>query len=1025
MTPPGRAPHRRRPAFFHADAGGKLVTETHHGGQPGMKPIAELETFEHESARFDSLMAFRIQNVLLVSSLYDIYNLREDGQLTDMLLSEYAEFRLSSAPAIRRVDSGRSALAALEESDFQLVIVLRALSDIDPAAFSREAKALRPDIPVVLLAFHHRELERTRDHAGKAFDNIFIWNGEPKMLLTIIKLVEDKVNVADDTEQVGVRVIILVENSVRFYSSYLPLMYAEIMRQTSALMSESINSAARRVRMRARPKILLAENFEDAIGLYERYRDYLLGVISDIRFPRGGRSDSDAGIELARRIKEEVADLPILLQSSDEGKAAAVEACGAAFLNKQSPKLLTELGAFINRNFGFGDFVFRLPGGTELMRAHNFRELQECVARVDIRSLVFHAERNHFSNWLIARGEFDLARRLRPRRVSDFSAPEELRAFLFGTLREFRHERQAGMVTDFNRERYDGTAEFLRIGEGSLGGKGRGLAFVNKLFNNQLVCTAFPGTRISVPRTAVICTGAFDAFMEKNDLNGFALDEHEDEEIVAAFTNATLPTELEDDLKAFLALADYPLAVRSSSLLEDSYYQPFAGIFDTHFLPNNHPSLEGRLQRLAAAVKLIYASVYFRNAKNYTLATGNRTEEEKMAVVLQQIVGKERGGCFYPVFSGMARSYNFYSVGHIRPEEGIAYCALGLGKTIMEGENCLFFSPANPESLPQFSTTQDYLRNSQREFFAVDLARSSVFPEVGGDTGLIRLKVSDAEAHGVLNYIGSTYSADNDRVYPGVGRPGARIVTFDPVLKSKVFPLAEVLQYFLELGSGALAVPVEVEFAAEFNPEPGKPNEFRLLQIRPMKVATSFEDVSVEDSDGGRVLCRSDEALGNGRIDGIRDIVFIRNEGFRREHMARMAAEVGALNENFRRSKLPYMLVGPGRWGTADRWLGIPVKWDQISAARVIVEADYGDFVVEPSFGTHFFQNLITFGIAYLTVNGSSPDSFLDWAWLNALEPAEETEFVRHVRLDAPLEIRIDGRNGRAVVFKHEADADA
>ena len=840
------------------------------------------------------------------------------------------------------------------------------------------------------------------------------------MLLTIIKLVEDKVNVVADTDQVGVRVIILVENSVRFYSSYLPLMYAEIMRQTSALLSESINSGTRRVRMRARPKILLAETFEDAVALYEHYQPFLLGVISDIRFPRGGRPDNDAGIELARRIKAEISDLPILLQSSDENKAAVVAGCGAAFLNKQSPKLLTDLGAFINRNFGFGDFVFRLPDGTELERARNFRELQDCAGRVDNRSLVFHAERNHFSNWLIARGEFDLARRLRPRRVSDFKDPEDLRSFLFETLREFRHERQSGMVTDFKRELYDGTAEFLRIGEGSLGGKGRGLAFINKLFNNQLVCTAFPGTRISVPRTAVICTGAFDAFMEKNDLVEFALDEHSDEEIIAAFTNATLPFELEEDLKAYLALADYPLAVRSSSLLEDSYYQPFAGIFDTHFLPNNHPSLEGRLQRLIAAIKLIYASVYFRNAKNYTEATGNRTEEEKMAVVLQKIVGKDRGGYYYPVFSGMARSYNFYSVGHIKPEEGIAYCALGLGKTIMEGENCLFFSPANPGVLPQFSKTEDYLRNSQREFFAVDLTRSSVFPEVGGEVGLIRLGLKDAEPHGVLQYIGSTYSADNDRIYPGVGRKGVRLVTFDPILKANRFPLAEVLQYFLELGSGAMNVPVEVEFAVEFNPEPDKPNEFRLLQIRPMKVAGSFEDVSVSESNSHRVLCRSEQALSNGRIDDIRDIIFVRTDNFKRENMALMAAEVGEFNRRFKEANRPYMLIGPGRWGTTDRWLGVPTKWDQISSARVIVEADYGDFVVEPSFGTHFFQNLITFSIAYLTVNSTSGSGMLDWDWLNSIAPASESGFLRHLRLEHPLEVLVDGRTGKAVVLLGE-----
>ncbi|MDH3789790.1 MAG: hypothetical protein OES53_14615, partial [Xanthomonadales bacterium] len=482
-----------------------------------MNPIAELETFENETARFDSLMSFKIQNVLLVSSLYDIYNLREDGQLTDLLLAEYAEFRLSSAPSIARVDSGRSALKALKESKFELIIVLRTLTDINPMEFSRKARKLCPGIPVVLMAIHHRELEQDREELARAYDNVFIWNGESKMLLTIIKLVEDKVNVAADTEQVGVRVIILVENSVRFYSSYLPLIYTEIMQQASALLRESINSSTRRVRMRARPKILLAENFEDAVSLFHQYREYLLGVISDIRFPRKGKSDDNAGIELARLIKSEMADLPILLQSSDQAREEIALASETAFLNKQSPKLLKKLGTFINENFGFGDFVFKLPDGTELARASNFRQMQECIAHVDHESLVFHAERNHFSNWLIARGEFDLASCLRPRKASEFADPAELREFLFETIDQHRHDRQAGMVTDFNRELYEGHAKFLRISEGSLGGKGRGLAFINKLFNNQLVCSAFPGARISVPRTAVICTGAFDRFMEKND----------------------------------------------------------------------------------------------------------------------------------------------------------------------------------------------------------------------------------------------------------------------------------------------------------------------------------------------------------------------------------------------------------------------------------------------------------------------------------------------------------------------------
>jgi len=983
-----------------------------------MNPANEVRDFELESAHFDSLMSFKVKSILLVSSLYDMYNLREDGRLTNMLLSEYAELRLSSAPLIKRVASGSKALEALKDSSFDMVLVFRSLSDIDSFEFCERAKLSCPDIPVVLLAFHHRELELMRDQVTQAFDSVFIWSGESKIILTIIKFIEDKKNVEPDTDLVGVRVIILVENSVRFYSSFLPLIYTEIMQQTSALLSESVNSANRLLRMRARPKILLAENFEEALVLFNKYKKYLLGIISDIQFTKDGLTDETAGIQLVTLIKKETSDLPVLLQSSDESRADQAAACNAGFLNKRSPRLLRELSKFINQNFGFGDFVFRLPDGTELDRARGFREMQKCVALVDIRSLILHAERNHFSNWLIARTEFALAARLRPRHVSEFEDPDDMRTFLVETLKDFRHERQVGIVTDFSRDQFDGHAEFLRIGTGSLGGKGRGLAFVNNLISRYITHDAFPGTRISVPRSAVICTDAFDQFMESNNLIEFALGDHSDEEIIAAFTSATIPRNLEEDLKSYLAIADYPLAVRSSSLLEDCHYQPFAGIFDTHFMPNNHPLLGGRLERLLTAIKLIYASVYFRNAKNYTEATGNRTEEEKMAVILQKIVGKNRGGHFYPVLSGMGRSYNFYSVGNIKPEDGIVYTALGLGKTVMEGENCLFFSPANPQVLPQFATPQDYLKNTQREFFAVDMHDPSVFPEKGGETGLVKLKMAESEQHGVLKYVGSTYSIDNDRIYSGIGRKGARIITFDPILKSRIFPLDKILQYLLKLGSGAMNVPVEVEFAAEINSDPSKPDEFRFLQIRPMMVETSFEDVSVFDEDNAQIFCRSDQALSNGRIEGVRDIVFVRSDNFERANMIHMADQVGEFNQVFKDKNLPYMLVGPGRWGTSDRWLGIPTKWDQVSSARVIIEADYGDFVVEPSFGTHFFQNLITFSIAYLTINSTSKYNFFDWDWLNSIKPDSETEYVRHVRLEKPLNILVDGRNGKAVIVK-------
>jgi len=984
-----------------------------------MKPEIDLKDFEKGSARFDSLMPYKVKDILLVSSLYDMYILREDGQLAYMVLSEYAEFNLSNAPTIKRVGSGEEALEALNDSKFDLIIIFRSLSDIDPVAFSRKAKLLCPNIPIVLLAFHTRELEIMKEKGGYlGVDKAFIWSGESKIFLAIIKYVEDKMNVEADTQLIGVRVIIVVEDSVRFYSSYLPLIYTEIMRQTAALMSESLNTANRLLRMRARPKILLAENFEEGLQLLKQYKEYLLGLILDIQFPRGGQVDPAAGIRLAEEYKKEIDDLPVLLQSSDSSKAELAEACGASFLNKRSPTLLNDLSAFINRNFGFGDFIFRLPDGTELARARNFRAMEKCLAAVDAESLIYHGDKNHYSNWLMARTEFDLASRLRPRKVTEFSDNDELRAYLVKTFRDFRHEKQMGVVTDFSREHYDIQAEFVRIGEGSLGGKGRGLAFVNSLLNRYRVHDAFEGTKISVPASAVIGTSGFDKFMKNNNLTNFALGDQTDEEIAEAFIKASLPRDLTEDLRAYLAVADYPLAVRSSSLLEDSHYQPFAGIFDTHFLPNNSSSLEGRLERLKAAIKYIYASVFFRNSKNYIEATGNRTEEEKMAIVLQKIVGQNRDGYFYPVLSGIARSYNFYSVGRIKPEEGIAYVALGLGRTIMEGENCLFFSPSNPQMLPQFSTPQDYLKKSQHEFFAVDMSNPDVFPEPGGEAGQIKLHIIKAEHHNVLRYVGSTYSADNDRIYSGVGRKGTRIISFEPILKSKIFLLDEIIKFLLQLGSSAMNVPVEMEFAAELNSDLNKSNEFQFLQIRPMAVETALEDISVYDGEYDQILCKSDQALSNGRITDIKDIVYVRTDNFDRSKTVEMAEEIGEYNEYLKEEDLPYMLIGPGRWGTSDRWLGVPIKWRQISSARVIIEAAYGDFVVDPSFGTHFFQNLITFQIGYMTINKTDQSNFMDWDWLNSIAPAKETEHIRHLRLKQPLNILIDGRNGKAVVFR-------
>jgi len=979
----------------------------------------DLKDYESSFARFDSLMPFKVKDILLVSSLYDSFILEEDGHIAELIFNEYAELNLSFAPGIKRVSSGEEALNILKTKKIDLIIVFRRLGDIDIGSFSAAAKKITPDIPVVLLAVHGRELQVAEQrNYHQMVDKSFIWGGEANILLAIVKYIEDSRNADLDTRKVGIRIIILIEDSIRFYSVYLPLIYSEIMRQTHNLMSDGLNLAHRLLRMRARPKILLAHNYEEGWRLFKKYDKYLLGIISDMRFMKNGQLDDQAGLKFATAAKERINDLPILLQSNNLDNKELARRHEFAFIYKDSPSLLLDLRQFIMNNFGFGNFVFRMPDGSEIICATDFHSMEKCLQTVPDESLIYHGSRNHFSNWLMARTEFDLAKRLRPRKVSEFKNPSDLRSYLTNAFRSFRHEAQLGIVTDFSRKQFDLQTDFVKIGDGSLGGKGRGLAFINRILRRYNVYPRFEGVEITVPPSAIIGTSVFDEFLKINNLQKYALADNPDKEIAAKFLDAKLPGEISKDLKAFLDVVKYPVAVRSSSLLEDSHYQPFAGIFDTHMLPNCHPDKKMRLERLEMAIRCIYASIFFKNAKNYIRATGNRVEEEKMAIIIQKVVGNERNGSFYPVLSGIARSYNFYSIGHIKPEEGVAYLALGLGKTIVEGGNCLLFSPHNPHHLPQFSTPKDFLKNAQNEFYAIDMTNPDVFPAPGGDSGLIRHQINRADDDGTLAFVGSTYSPDNDRVYDGTNRKGIKIVTFAPILKSRIFPLDEIIKFLLVLGHSGFNTPIEIEFAAELSSEPKEPHRFGFLQIRPMAADTFLEDISFNNIDKKRIICRSDESLSNGRIKDICDIVFVRPDTFDRAAMPQMAQQIGEFNNALKESDRPYLLLGPGRWGTSDRWLGIPATWDQLSAARVIIEAAYGDFAVEPSFGTHFFQNLIAFQIGYLNIGLPNDQNFIDWDWLNSQPAVKDTEHVRHISLPKPIEVIIDGRNGRAVILK-------
>lgn len=979
---------------------------------------SDLQELQPKYTRFDALMPFKVKNILLVSSAYDSFVLEEDGQLTDLIYNEYLELNLTITPNVRRAATAREAFELLQQCEIDLVIVFKRVSDIDVVGFGTEAKQIKPDLPVVFLAYHRREVALVEDaESSQAIDHVFVWTGDVKILLAIIKLIEDKANVDQDTSLVGVRVIILVEDNVKFYSGFLPMLYSEIMRQTRALMAEGLNISDKLLRMRARPKIVLATNYEDGLALFRRYRRYVLALISDFRFSRGGELDDEAGLELVKKAREGIPDLPVLMESSDLDNANTAFANNVGFIHKLSPTLHDDIRQFIRAHFGFGDFVFTLPDGTVLGSATDFRSMERMLARVDERSILFHAQRNHFSNWLMARTEFDLADRLRPRKVSEFADASTLRKYLIRTFREFRHEKQLGLVTDFSRRRFDMQSDFVRIGGGSLGGKGRGLAFINALLCKNDLSDHFENVRIRVPHSVVIGTDVFDQFIQRNDLLSCAMGIYSDKEITEMFLGAEFPKRTLTDLRTYLEVVRHPLAVRSSSMLEDSHLEPAAGIYDTHMLVNNHDDLKVRLQQLVRAIKLIYASTFFKNARVYHEAMGNRVEEEKMAVIIQKAVGKVHENTFYPSFSGVALSYNYYSMDGILPQDGVVYVAMGLGKTIVDGMNCLRFSPSYPEKLPQFATTKDMLRNSQHAFFAIDMEDREVMPQPGGEAGLVRLDLKAGERHGTVQPLCSTYSPPNDRVYEGTGHPGARILTFAPILKRGRFPLAESTSYLLKLGSRGLNCPVEIEFAVNLNEE-GRPDEFYFLQVRPMIKEAIFETVSLEDVERDRVVGKSDNALGNMRSDELIDVVYVPPEKFDRSKTVEIAEQVGRINAKLKQDKRQYLLIGPGRWGTTERWLGVPAHWNQISEARVIVEAAYGDFAPDPSFGTHFFHNLTSFHVGYMTINAAIGNGFLNWDWLNAQGAHEETELVRHVRLEKPLTVLLDGRERAGLILR-------
>jgi len=970
-------------------------------------------------AGFGHLMPFRVQEILLVASMYDAFTLEEGGRLTEVLLSEYRELNLSFAPHVTRASTGEEALLLLETRRFDMAITMSRLGDMDATQLATLVKEKTPDLAIYNLSFNPRELQHLQAlDTVCCIDRYFLWNGDIRLLLGIIKYCEDLHNVAHDTRYGDVRCILLIEDSVRFYSSYLPLIYTEVLNQTQSLMVDGINLSHRLLRLRARPKILLANTFEDAWDYYREYKDSLLGVISDARFPWKGELQEGAGIEFIRRVKFVDPHTPTVLQSTNLELAVEARAVGAGFIHKKSRKLLKELRAFMLDNFGFGDFVFRHPDETEIARASDLKTLASLLRTVPSESIRHHASHDHFSNWLRARTEFELAASLRPVKVTEFDNDEELREYLISAIGRFRTESHLGIVADFSRQHFDTSNAFVRIGGGSLGGKGRGLAFMNSILHRYGVTHRFPGVTIQVPPTAVVGTDVFDLFMKQEDLREQVMGDVADDEIISGFLAAKLPPEIYGDLEAFLEQVRYPLAVRSSSLLEDSQFQPFAGVYSTYMLANSHEDLKVRLDQLCDAIKLVFASAYSRAAKSYIEATSNRIEEEKMAVIIQQMVGQRYDRYDYPHFSGVANSTNYYPSPGMDPSDGVAVVALGLGRTVVEGGKALRFSPANPTVLPQFGTIDDWLKISQRKFFAVDVGDPDTYPRDRDDFNLALLDLEDAEEHGTLEPLGSVYSAANNMIYDGIHREGVRLVSFAHILKSDLFPLAEILKLLLELGRRTMSAEVEIEFACVLGDGQSRDHEFGFLQIRPLAAGHDSAGIPPELLDSPEAVVSTHVALGHGHDDHVRDILYVPRQLFDRAKTVEIAAEIDTLNRRFVEAARSYLLIGPGRWGSSDRWLGIPVRWEQISGARVIVETDLDDFKVTPSQGTHFFQNLTSFQVGYMTVNATQGGGRVDWDWLDAQPAVTEGEFVRHLVLAEPLTVMIDGRSSEGVILR-------
>ncbi|MEJ2640699.1 MAG: PEP/pyruvate-binding domain-containing protein [Desulfosarcinaceae bacterium] len=972
---------------------------------------------------FHELMGHKVLDILLVASPYDAYILEEDGSLAAKIIHEYSGLNLSRPPRLKREASAEGALAAIERQRFDLVLAMPNPDDLNTYLLGQAIKERQAELPVILLAHSIKGLPIPPDpEAAAGVDEIFIWSGDADLLLAIVKSVEDRFNAPTDTRRAMTRVLLLVEDSPLYRSFFLPRLYREVVRQTQNILEESLNEEHRLLKMRARPKILVAGDYESAWALFETYRDYLFGVISDTRFPRAGKMVETAGYELLREVKARIPDLPLLLLSTEPRNRQRAARIPAEFIDKNDPKLFNKLHDYFMDFLGFGDFVFRTAEGGEVGRAANLKALEKILPRIPDEPLCYHASRNRFSNWIMARGEITLASMLRRVQVSDFQSVNEMRHFIITSIHSLRRWRQKGVVADFASQYYDPEiSEFVKIGEGSLGGKARGLAFVaNLLRQSHDLVTRYPEVNIQVPRTLVITTSEFDTFVEQNDLERLLEDNLSDTQIARRFEAADLPEALVGALEGFLEQVTTPLSVRSSSLLEDAHFHPFAGLYKTFMIPNNCPDPMVRLEQLCTAIKLVYASLYFRAPRRFSNSAAFQLRKESMAVMVQQLVGRQYNDFFYPAISGIAQSQNYYPVGHLRPEDGVARIAVGFGESVLAGRGGLRFCPRYPQFLPQFSKLEDILQTAQQQFYALPMQGNPdrLYFDRGGN--IEPRPIDTAEGEFPVRTLSSTYLPDEGRLRDGAHFKGPKIVTFAAVLKYNQYPLAPILDDLLTLGRQGMGSPVEFEFSMNLSDVAGQPHELYLLQMRPMSAAETPLAVEIMEGEREKAFCYSRSGLGHGRFDTIVDIIQVSPRRFEAAETVAIAKEIATLNAGMAKEEHPYLLMGPGRWGSFDRWLGIPVKWGDIAAVGAIVELRNAQLKADASQGSHFLQQITTRGIPYITITEDNTaghgGDIVRWDQLSQIPVVARTRWLNHLRLPQPMVIKCNGRTSECVI---------